>query len=277
MKDPHAIHSTSARKMLVSLWTNRGLIARLVNRDIAARYKGAAVGLAWSFITPLLMLSVYTFVFSVVFQARWNEEVPAGKASFALVMFIGMLVHGLFAEVINRSPALLLANPNFVKKVVFPIEILPVVSTGSAIFHTLVSTLIFLVALLVLTGELQWTALFFPLIIFPLVVFTLGVAWFLCSLGVYLRDVSQLTVIFTTVLLFLAPVFYPLTALPEDFRWAIRINPLTFIIEQSRDVLMWGKMPDFKGLAAYSLVAFVTAWLGFAWFQKTRKGFADVI
>ena len=263
--------------MLRTLWSNRTLLAQMSKRDVIGRYKGAAMGLAWSFLTPMLMLCVYTFVFSVVFQARWGGDIPDGKAHFALVMFVGMLVHGLFSEVVNRAPTLVLANPNYVKKVVFPLEILPVMAMASALFHASVSALILLVGLLVLDGRVEWTSVFLPVVLAPLVVLTVGVAWFLAALGVYLRDVGQVTSILTMVMLFMAPVFYPITALPQDYRWVVNANPLTFIIEQARNVLIWGRMPDFAGLGIYLLVAVLVAAAGFFWFQKTRKGFADVL
>lgn len=275
--NPHASQPSSPVHMVETLWRNRGLLGQMARRDVVGRYKGAAIGVAWSFLTPLLMLCVYTFVFSVVFQARWGGDLPDGRAHFALIMFVGMLVHALFSEVVNRAPGLILSNPNYVKKVVFPLEVLPAMVMASALFHACVSVLILLVALLVLDGRIEWTLVFLPLILAPLVVLTLGVAWFLAALGVYVRDVSQVTMIVTTVMLFLAPIFYPITALPESFRWIVMVNPLTFIIEQTRDVLVWGRMPNFAGLGFYLLVALVVAWGGFFWFQKTRKGFADVI
>ena len=235
------------------------------------------MGLAWSFVTPMLMLCVYTFVFSVVFQARWGGDPSQGKVHFALIMFVGMLVHGLFSEVVNRAPMLILANPNYVKKVVFPLEILPVMSMASAMFHASVSVLILLAALLILDGKLEWTSVFLPMVLAPLIVLTVGVGWFLAALGVYLRDVGQVTSILTTVMLFLAPVFYPITALPQNYRWVVNVNPVSFIIEQARDILIWGHMPNFLGLGLYFIVAILVACCGFFWFQKTRKGFADVL
>lgn len=275
--NPHASHPTSLMHMVKTLWSNRGLLVQMARRDVVGRYKGAAMGVAWSFLTPLLMLCVYTFVFSVVFQARWGGGLPEGKVHFALIMFVGILVHGVFSEVVNRAPGLVLSNPNYVKKVVFPLEILPVMAMASSLFHASASVLILLAALLVLDGQIEWTSVYLPVVLAPLVILTLGVAWFLASLGVYVRDVSQVTTIMTMVMLFLAPVFYPITALPESYRWIVKINPLTFIIEQAREVLIWGRTPDFIGLGLYLLVALAVAWAGFYWFQKTRKGFADVI
>lgn len=250
---------------------------QLTRREVIGRYKGSALGLLWSFFTPVLMLVVYTFVFSVVFKARWGTGEEESRSTFAVVLFAGLIVHGLFAEVLNRAPGLILGNVNYVKKVVFPLEILPVISMGAALFHTLVSLLVLLAAFVFLNGHVQWTVVFLPLVFLPLIVFALGVAWFLASLGVYLRDVGQVIGLLTTILMFLSPIFYPVTALPERFQSWILANPLTFIIEQARAVLVWGKMPAFGGLGLYAAIASVVAWAGFAWFQKTRKGFADVL
>ena len=224
------------------------------------------------------MLIVYTFVFSEIFNARWGGlGGDDSKTQFAVVLFVGMIVQSLFSEVLNRAPSLILSNVNYVKKVVFPLEILPVIAMGAALFHGLVSLCVLLAAFALFNGYLQWTAVFIPLVLMPLVILTMGFAWMLASIGVFLRDVGQTIVIITTVLMFLAPVFYPITAVPERFRPFIMANPITFIIEQAREVLIWGHLPNWMGLGAYTLVASVVAWLGFALFQKTRKGFADVL
>lgn len=235
------------------------------------------MGLLWSFFNPILMLIMYTFVFSVVFKARWGVGGEESKTQFAIVLFAGMIVHGLFAEVLNRAPGLILGNVNYVKKVVFPLDILPVISMGAALFHSLISLLVLLVAFVLFNGYLHWTAIFIPLVLLPLIILTLGLAWILASLGVFLRDVGQTIGIVMTVTLFCSPVFYPITALPEEFRPWLMANPLTFIIEQARAVLVFGRLPNWTGLFIYVLFAIFIAWIGYAWFQKTRKGFANVL
>jgi lipopolysaccharide transport system permease protein len=275
--NPHASQPTSLAALVRSLWRNRQLIAQMTRREVAGRYKGSVMGLAWSFFNPVFMLAVYTFVFSVVFKARWGVGGDESKTQFAVVLFVGMIVHGLLAEVLNRAPGLILGNVNYVKKVVFPLEILPVISMGAALFHSLVSLGVLLIAFVMFNGYLHWTAVLAPLVVLPLVILTLGLAWMLASLGVFLRDVGQTIGIITTVMLFLAPVFYPITALPEEMRPWIMANPLTFIIEQAREVLIWGRLPNWIGLGIYTAAATVVAWAGYAWFQKTRKGFADVL
>lgn len=276
--NPHAAQPTSLVALGKSLWRNRQLILQMTQREVVGRYKGSAMGMAWSFFNPVFMLVVYTFVFSEIFKSRWGGVGgDDSKTQFAVVLFVGMIVLSLFSEVLNRAPGLILANVNYVKKVVFPIEILPVIAMGAALFHTLISLGVLLAAFLLFNGYLHWTAVFTPLVLLPLVILTIGLAWMLASLGVFLRDVGQTIVIITTVLMFLSPVFYPVTAVPERFRPFIMANPLTFIIEQAREVLIWGHLPNWLGLGAYTLAAVAIAWAGYAWFQKTRKGFADVL
>ncbi len=250
----------------------------MTKREVIVRYQGSSFGLAWSFLNPLVMLAIYTFVFSEIFKSRWGGVGgDDSKTQFAVVLFVGMIVLSLFSEVLNRAPSLILSNVNFVKKVVFPIEILPVIAMGAALFHTLISLGVLLITFAIFNAYLHWTAIFIPLVLLPLVILTIGLAWILASIGVFIRDVGQSIGIITTVLMFLSPVFYPVTAVPERFRPFILANPLTFIIEQAREVLIWGHLPDLIGLSIYTLVAVFIAWVGYAWFQKTRKGFADVL
>jgi lipopolysaccharide transport system permease protein len=276
--NPHAAQPTSLVALAKSLLRNRQLIVQMTKREVVGRYRGSAFGLAWSFFNPVFMLVVYTFVFSEIFKSRWGGVgANDSKTQFAVVLFVGMIVLNLFSEVLNRAPGLVLSNVNYVKKVVFPLEILPVISTGAALFHSLISLGVLLAAFGIFNGYLHWTAVFTPLVLLPLVILATGLSWMLASLGVFLRDVGQTIAIITTVLMFLSPVFYPVTAVPERFRPFIMANPLTFIIEQARDVLIWGHMPNWLGLGVYTLAAVVIAWAGYVWFQKTRKGFADVL
>jgi lipopolysaccharide transport system permease protein len=195
-------------------------------RDIYSRYRGSLVGLAWSFITPILLLLVYTFVFSVVFEARWNASGDESKTDFAIILFAGMIVYNLFAELVNRAPGLVTSNVNYVKKVIFPLEILPWVALGSALFHTVISLFVLLLVQLILKLALPWTIIFFPLALLPLIFASVGFAWFLAALGVYVRDIGQVTGILTTILLFMSAVFYPVSALPEEYQIWLQINPL---------------------------------------------------
>jgi lipopolysaccharide transport system permease protein len=215
-------------------------------------------------------------VFSIVFKARWGAG-EESKVSFAIVLFAGMIVHGLFAECLIRAPGLIVNQPNYVKKVVFPLEILPWVTIFSALLHFLISLGLLLV-FCVLTGiSLQASTLLIPLVMLPLMLMTLGLTWLFASLGVYMRDISQAMGIVTTILLFLSPVFYKTSALPGDYQFLLAINPLTLPIEQLRGVMLWGRGLDWENWAVSMSEGIVVCYIGFWWFQKSRKGFADVL
>lgn len=268
--------SASPREMVASLWRNRSLILNLVYREVVGRYKGSMLGIFWSLANPIFMLAVYTFVFSVVFKARWHAGSDS-KTEFALVLFAGLMIFNLFSECVSRAPSLILANVNYVKKVVFPLEILPWVSMGGALFHFMVSLGVWLGAYLILFGMPHWQVLLLPLVLLPLVLFVMGVSWALSALGVYLRDVGQIIGLVITVLMFLTPIFYPASALPAQYQALMFLNPLTPPIEMARGMIYFGEMPNIYLLAVYSIISIMFAVLGFAWFQKTRKGFADVL
>lgn len=268
--------SATPAEMLASTWRNRELIKASTKREVLSRYRGSFLGLLWSFFTPLFMLAVFTFVFSVIFQARWGGG-SGSKTEFALLLFAGLLVFNLFAECINRSPGLILANVNYVKKVVFPLEILPVAGLLTGLFHTLISFSVWMLFYIIFFGTPHLTVLYLPLVLLPFCFLLLGLSWALASLGVFLRDVSQVIGVMTTALMFLSPIFYPVTAFPQDYRFVLYLNPITTVVEQARNVLFWGQAPDFLMLGVYWLATLGIAWLGFAWFQKTRKGFADVL
>jgi lipopolysaccharide transport system permease protein len=272
----YTTHSLSPLFALRSLAKHWRLIYEMIKREVIGRYRGAMMGLLWSFFTPVLMLMVYTFVFSVIFKSRWVGG-TGSRAEFAIVLFAGLMIFNLFSECINRAPSLVLSNPNYVKKVIFPLEILPVVAFGSALFHFFVSVLVWLLFYLIIFGLPSAQALWLPVVLLPLALLCIGLSWCLASLGVFLRDVGQVIGVITTVLMFMSPIFYSVESLPERFRRFMYISPITYFVEQTRDLLVWDKgmhwLPWFKVM----LLSTVIASLGFAWFQKTRKGFADVI
>lgn len=268
--------SISPVLIIRSTWKNRGLLAGLMRRDIMGRYQGSVLGVFWSLFNPILMLAVYTFFFSVVFQARWSGG-SGSKTEFALLLFVGLLVFNFFAECISRAPSLVISNVNYVKKIIFPLELLPVVAMGSACFHLFVSFIAWLGFYAVIFGMPKVGIFLFPIIIAPLVLLILGLCWFLAALGVYLRDVSQVVGTIVPIIMFLSPVFYPLTSLPAELRAIVLLSPITVAVEQARDVMFWGGAIDWLVWVGYLIVCAVVAWLGFAWFQKTRKGFADVL
>ena len=268
--------SSNPAEMILCLIRNRSLLLNLIHREIFGRYKGSVLGVFWSLINPIFMLAIYTFVFSVVFKARWSYGSDS-NTEFALILFIGLIIFNLFSECAARAPNLILSNINYVKKLVFPIEILPWVVMGSALFHFMVSLFVWLLAYSVLLGIPHWQAFFLPLVLIPLVFFVMGISWGLNALGVYLRDVGQFMGLLLTTLLFLSPIFYPVAAIPKKFQIFIYLNPLTTPIEMTRELLYFGQFPSIHALIIFSLFSIIIAGLGFCFFQKTRKGFADVL
>lgn len=252
------------------------LIVQMARRDVVGRYRGSFIGLFWSFFNPLLMLMIYTFVFGIIFHSRWNDQVT-GHFEFAIILFAGLNINSMFAECANRAPTLIVENTNFVKKVVFPLETLSWSTLGSALFHLLISTIVLMIISVIVKGSLPWTIVLFPLVIAAFLPFVAGTIWLLASLGVFLRDLKQAIAIITTALMFLAPILYPKTFIPEPYRDLMYLNPLTVIVEESQNVLIWGKPPSWIHLGLYTLVSCLFAWGAFAWFERSRKGFADVL
>jgi lipopolysaccharide transport system permease protein len=261
---------------LFSAWKHRQLIFRLARREIAARYRGSLLGLAWSVLVPLMLLAVYTFVFSVIFQVRWSQKVD-DRSHFALILFAGLLLYNIFAECLNRAPLLVISHAAYVKKVIFPLEVLPWVSLLTALFNAAVGFVVLLAGYVFLLGVPPWSSLFLLVTVLPLLLLVIGLSHFLAALGVYLRDVQQFIGVVTMMFMFLTPLFYPISAVPARLQGFIRLNPLTPIIEQSRAALFEGTLPNWGEYAALLFISWLISWLGFAWFMKTRKGFADVL
>ena len=255
---------------------HRSLTWELAKRDVLGRYRGASFGLLWSVLSPFLMLIVYTVAFGTILKSRWPQQVEGG-VDFALILFVGLIVHGFFAECLSRAPNLVVGNPSYVKRVVFPLEILPWPMLLSAYFHALVNALVFVLLHLVRFGPPPWTVVLFPLVLLPLALLCAGVGWLFASLGAYLRDINQITGVLATAMLFLSSAIVPLDGLSPATRAVFDANPLTFIIEQARAVALWGQMPDWSGLALYSLVCLAFCYVAYAWFRATRSGFADVL
>jgi lipopolysaccharide transport system permease protein len=270
--------SASPREMVASFWRNRSLIYALSKREVMGRYQGSYFGILWSFINPLLMLFVYTFVFSVIFKARWSDRSDS-KVEFALILFVGLLIFNLFSECISRAPSLMLSNVNYVKKVVFPLEILPWVLLCSALFHGGLGLLIWLLFYLAFFGVPQITILLLPLILAPFCLVVLSFMWLLAGLGVYLRDIGQFIGVALAATLFLSPIFYPIGVIPEKYQYLLYLNPLTIPVEEARDFLFYGISPgaNLISIVLYWFTAIVFSCSSFFWFQRIRKGFSDVI
>ncbi|GAB4493260.1 MAG: ABC transporter permease [Anaerolineales bacterium] len=277
MLNTQSTYSTSPLSIFQSLRRNGPLIYDMTRREIKKKYQGTFLGLAWSFISPLLMLAVYTFIFAVVFKSRWGESGNESRTDFAITVFAGLIVFGIFSDLLNQAPALVIGNANYVKRVIFPLEILSIISAGSTLFNAATSTLVLLLMQLLLRGDVPLTVIFFPLIALPAALLGLGASWFFSALGVYIRDVGQLLGFLTSILFFTSAIFFPVSALPENYQRFIRLNPLVLIIEQSRNVLVYGNLPDWSIVLLLLLISSLAAWIGYWWFQKTRKGFADVL
>lgn len=275
--NPHAPHSANPLAIVRGLIMHRQLVMQLIGREVLGRYRGSILGLAWSFFNPLLMLTIYTFVFSVVFKARWGSDPGQSHAEFALILFSGLIMHSMLSECAMRAPMLVLTNANYVKKVVFPLEVLCWVDLGSALFHAAISLAVLMLATLVIGHTLPWTVILMPLVMVPFAIGVLGISWILAALGVYIRDVGQVMGMLMTVLMFLSPIFYPVTALPDRFRVLIYLNPLTWVVEQARNLMIFGVPLPWKGFLLSTAIACSLAWLGFWIFQRLRRGFADVL
>lgn len=267
----------ATKSMLDSFRRHRGLIWQMTKREVTGRYKGSFFGLAWSLFNPLMMLIVYTFVFSIVFKTRWGTDPNAGKADFAIVLFIGLIVFNLFSECIGRAPTLITSNVNYVKKVVFPLEILAFVNFLAALFHAIISFTVLLLAIIIFKQHIHITILLLPIIILPLMLAILGLSWILAALGVFVRDIAQTIGIIISVLMFMSPVFYPIAALPPTFQKIIMLNPLAYMIEEARKVVFWGYEPNWVMLTINLVIGSIVCIIGFSFFQKVRKGFADVL
>jgi lipopolysaccharide transport system permease protein len=262
---------------LREIWLQRQLVKRLLKRDFIERYRGSYFGLLWSFFVPLLSLLVFTLFFGVIFQSRWGREGEESIAQFAVILFVGMTIYNFIAECINRSPSLILSRQNYVKNVVFPLEILPTVLAASAAVNLGIGIMVILLLQIVITHTIQWTSILFPIVVIPLFLMGLGVSWFLSSLGVYVRDTQHVVVPLAQLLMFLSPVFYPLSVLPDALRPWFALNPLAVVMEQARAVLLFGHLPVWALYFKTLGFATVVACLGAYWFMRTRKGFADVI
>ena len=262
--------------MIKTLYKNGYLLKTLVIKDIKQRYQGSALGMLWSFLVPVMMLVIYTFIFSEVFQAKWDID-TGDKYQFALVLFCGLTVFNLVGEVMNRSTTLIVSNTNYVKKVIFPLEMLPVVATCSAHFNFVVSFIILILAKLILYHNVSATLYMIFLAMIPLVIMAVGLGLFISAISVYLKDVGNVISVLVTVLMYLSPVFFPLTAVPENFRVVCEMNPMTYVIENFRKVVLYGECLDWKFYGISCVVALVIYFIGKTVFMRAKEGFADVL
>jgi len=263
--------------MAKSLYRHRTLIRQIGRRDAVSKYKGSYLGIVWSLITPLLMLLVYAFVFSVIFKSRWGVSKDESHVSFALTLFCGLLAFNVFAEVVSRAPTLVVGNPSFVKKVVFPLEILPVAALFTATVNMLPGAAVLLIAWIAAYRSVSVTIWLAPLMLLPLFLLSLGAGWFLASLGVFIRDIAHPVTVFVQVLLFMSGIFYPISALPPRFQHLMLFNPLVSIIENIRRTALWSQWPVWRWWVVTTVASFVVMQLAYYWFVRSKKAFADVM
>lgn len=251
------------------------LIAELVRREFAGRYQGSLGGMLWALIHPLFLLSVYTLVFGVILQTRW--EGGGGTFQYALYLFSGLIVFNAFSECLSKAPAMVVGNPNFVKKVVFPLEVLPLVSSIVALLHATIGMAVWLLAHMVFLGMPKITVFLFPLIFLAMLPLLLGIGWIFSSLGVMLRDTGQIVGIISHILLFITPIFYSAQNIPESLRLALMLNPLTLLVGWMRGLLLTGTLPGMLEIIIYMAISLAFACGALYFFKRLRPLFADLL
>jgi len=261
--------------LFYNLYGHRSLLQQAVQREVRQRYQGSFLGVAWSLATPLLTLIIYTFVFSVVLKAHFGDS--DSPLEYGLTLFAGLIAFNLFAETVSHAPMTIVTKRNFVKRVVFPLEILPVVIMGSGLINALISLLVLIAGLWLVLGSVSSTFILVSLMMMPLIGYALGLSWFFSSLGVFVRDLNPVMLVAIRMLFYLSAVFYPITRVPEEVQHVLQLNPLVGIIDNFRRVVMWNKMPDWTSWAIVTAISFVVMLLGYAWFMKTKRAFADVL
>jgi lipopolysaccharide transport system permease protein len=260
-----------------SLWQRRELIWQFTRRELVARNRGSQLGLAWNILHPFIMLAVYTFVFAVVWKARWGDGPAESPWTFALAAFCGLILLEIFSATVGAAPMLIIWNPGFVKKVIFPLEILPIATLGCALILSLIGFIVIVAGNLFLSGRVSATLYLFPLVLLPLLMLTMGVSWLVASLGVFLRDIKQVVTVCLQILIFVTPIFYPLHRVPEGFRAVLQYNPFAALVDGARCTLLWGRQPDWPSLILVGAIGLIAMQLGYAFFMKSKRGFADVL
>lgn len=270
------IDLSKSNGIYASLVSNRFIIHQLARREILSRYRGTTFGILWSLLTPMLMLAIYTFVFGFILEIRWPVQ-EGGQAEFASILFSGMIMHSFLSECLMQSTTLISGNPQYVKKVVFPLEALAWVTTSTALFQAIISIAVLFIYLLVIGHQFSWVVLLFPLPVCALYLMCIGIVWFVSAAAVYFRDLGHIMGVVSTILFFMAPILYPKDALPNELLPFLYLNPITYPIELLRSIILWNQAPDLLKLSVYILIAFFFSWVGLLWFQRSRKGFGDVL
>lgn len=256
---------------------NFDLFKQTTKRTVLQKYKGSYLGLVWSFILPLCMLAVYTFVFGTVFKARWDYQVSSNSAEFALILFVGISIYSVFSEVVASAPNLVIGNPNYVKKVIFPVELLSMTSICSAMVQLCFNLVIILISKALVLRVFDLMPLLLPIVLLPLIFLLLGISWLLSSIGAYVKDMRQISTLITLVFGYLTPIFYPASMVPENLRVILYLNPMTYLVENARNVLIYNQWPDWKQLAIVTTISYFIMLAGLSVFKRIKSGFSDVI
>jgi lipopolysaccharide transport system permease protein len=254
---------------------HRGLIRSMVRRDLTSRYKGSMMGVAWAVITPAVMIIIFTIIFSGIFNARFGNQ--GGHLSFAIYLFCGLMPWIAFSEGVQRATSSINENVNLVKRVVFPVEALPVNVALAALVQQMIGVVVLLLAELLFEREFHATVLLLPALLVPQLMATVGLGWLMASLGVFIRDLPQLNQLLLMAWMYLTPIFYPENQIPSQYRWLVRLNPMAPLVRSYRRILLEGRLPDWAGLSytlAFAVVCFV---FGYWWFVRTKKAFAEVL
>lgn len=264
-------------RMVHKLWAHRSLINQLTVRQLKMRYQGSYLGVLWAFLVPLATLIVYTFVFSVIFQVRWEQTITTSHSEFALILFAGLIVYTMFSESVLGASGLIVGNTNYVKRVVFPLEVLVVSHVATVGITSLFSIVILVWSQIFFLGYVSEVVVLLPLMYLPLVMLCLGTGWFIASLGVFVRDMTNLLGVFFSLLFFITPIIYPISMVPENLRFLLMINPLTPIVTMFRQVILFREIPDIATYFQSTLLCLIVCLAGYVWFMKSKKGFADVL
>lgn len=261
----------------IILYKNRDLFVQSLTREIVQKYRGSYLGILWNFILPLVMLAVYSFIFGVIFKARWDQQVTDSKAEFALILFVGITLYNVFSETVGASPTLIITNVNYVKKVIYPLEILSMTSIGNSLVQLLFNLVIILLGKAIIIRHFDFMILFFPLVLLPLLLLVLGISWILSGIGVFIRDMRQAATIIILIFGYITPVFYPISSVPESFRWVMYLNPMTAIVNNARRVLIYGEFPDWLSLLITFFISYLIMLIGLMFFRKVKSNFSDAI
>lgn len=261
----------------IILYKNRDLFVQSLTREIVQKYRGSYLGILWNFILPLVMLAVYSFIFGVIFKARWDQQMTDSKAEFALILFVGITLYNVFSETVGASPTLIITNVNYVKKVIYPLEILSMTSIGNSLVQLLFNLVIILLGKAIIIRHFDFMILFFPLVLLPLLLLVLGISWILSGIGVFIRDMRQAATIIILIFGYITPVFYPISSVPESFRWVMYLNPMTAIVNNARRVLIYGEFPDWLSLLITFFISYLIMLIGLMFFRKVKSNFSDAI